>query len=72
MHWKICKHYQIPVTDNWYHHKPNTAAENESATILWDMPVHTDKEIKANRPDIIVKDKKDKFCLLIDMTVPSE
>ena len=27
--------------------------------------------IKANRPDIIVKDHKEKTCLLIDMTVPS-
>ena len=31
-------------------------------TILWDMPVQTDKEIKANRPD-----KEKRTCLLIDM-----
>ena len=32
----------------------------------------TDREIKANRPDIIIKDKEKKTCLMIDMTVPSE
>ena len=25
--------------------------------VLWDMPVHADKEIKSNRPDIIIKDQ---------------
>ena len=36
------------------------------------MPVNTDKEIKANRPDIIIKDKKEKTCIMIDMSIPSE
>ena len=36
------------------------------------MPVNTDKQINANRPDIIVKDKKANNCLMIDMTIPSE
>lgn len=31
--------------------------ENDEATILWDGPVKTDKEIKANRPDILKMDK---------------
>ena len=34
------------------------------------MPIHTDKTIAASRPDIMLKSKKDKTCLLIDMTVP--
>ena len=36
------------------------------------MPVTTDKQINANKPDIIVKDKKANSCLMIDMTIPSE
>ncbi|CAH3038514.1 unnamed protein product, partial [Porites lobata] len=42
-------------------------------TIIWDMPVNTDRIITANRPDINLicrlKNKKDKSCLLIDMTI---
>ena len=72
IHWKICKHHKLPAADYWYNHKPETVTENEDLTILWDMPVHTDREIKANRPDIIVKDKRNRTCLLIDMTVPSD
>ena len=34
------------------------------------MPIYTDRTIAANRPDIVLKNKKDKTCLLIDMTVP--
>ena len=31
-----------------------------------------DREMKANRPDIFIKDKKERRCTLIDTTVPSE
>ena len=72
IHWKICKHFGLPAADKWYEHKPETVTENTSVTVLWDMPVNTDREIKANRPDIIIKNKEDKTCLMIDMTVPSE
>ena len=32
----------------------------------------TDREIKASRPCIVVKDKKERRCMLIDITVSSE
>ena len=37
--------------------------------ILWDKLVQTDKKIKSNRPDILMKDQELKNCLLIDMAV---
>ena len=72
IHWKICKEFNIPVTDQWYKHTPADVVENESTTVLWDFSIHTDREIRANRPDIIVKDKTNKVCLLIDVAVPSD
>ena len=72
LHWEICRHYNIQTKDKYYEHEPNTVTENTSVTILWDMPIHTDKEIKANRPDIVIKDKKSKTCILVDMSVPSD
>ena len=36
------------------------------------MPIQSDREIKANRPDIVIKDKQEKGCLLIDMSIPTE
>ena len=58
------------MKERWYEHEHKTVLENDSATILWDMPIHTDRTIAVNRPDIVLKNKKDKTCLLIDMTVP--
>ena len=72
IHWKILNYYKIKTVEKWYEHKPQTVTENERVTILWDMQIHTDKTIKANKPDIVIKDKKEKTCLLIDMAVPSE
>ena len=72
LHWTICKHYNAPYARNWYEHHPEPVTEAENVTILWDFPIHTDRTIKANRPDIVIKDMKDKKCLLIDMTVPAD
>ena len=62
------------MADKCYEHTPETVTgnENETCTISWDMPVHTDKEIKSNRPDIIIKDQELKKCLLIDMAITAE
>jgi len=72
IHWLLCRKFHIKVEEKWYDHKPETVTENESVKLLWDMPIQTDREIRANRPDIIVKDKKENITLLIDMAVPSE
>ena len=72
VHWNICNYYQIDVPNKWYDHKPEKVVEGKDATILWDMPIITDKEIKANRPDIVIKEKPTNMCMLIDMAVPSD
>ena len=48
----------INVEDKWYEHEPQTVTERANITILWDMPIQTDREIKANRPDVVIKDKQ--------------
>jgi hypothetical protein len=34
--------------------------------------VHTDREITANRPDIKIKNKREKACTLIDVAIPAD
>ena len=46
--------------------------ENESFKILWDFSIQTDKEIRANRPDIIFVDKREQAMLFIDVTIPND
>jgi hypothetical protein len=40
--------------------------------MLWNQGIQADREILANRPDIIIKNMKDKICLLIDVAIPSD
>ena len=34
--------------------------------------MHTDREVTANRPDIIIKNKKEKKCIQINVAVPTD
>jgi hypothetical protein len=40
--------------------------------VLLNQGIQTDRKVLPNRPDIIVKNKKDKTCLLIDVAIPSD
>jgi hypothetical protein len=46
---------------------PKPVYKEGDVTVLWNQAVHTDREVTANRPDIIIKNKKEKTCKLIDM-----
>ena len=70
IHWKICQHYNAPYAKNWYKHNSQKVAETESTTILWNFSIRTDETIQVNKPDITIKDHKEKTCKLIDFTFP--
>ena len=52
-------------------HMPKPVYEKEDVTILWNQAVHTDREVTANRPDIINKNTKEKTWTLIDVAIPA-
>jgi len=39
---------------------------------LWDFNIHTDRVIKAKRPDILVVDKRNAETTIIDIAVPGD
>ena len=39
---------------------------------LWDFSIQTDRVIEARTPDLIVVDKKESSCKIIDFTVPGD
>ena len=57
---------------NWYEHHPEPVIEGKDVSILRGFPIHTDRTIQANGPDIFIKDKRNNTCLLIDLSVPSD
>jgi hypothetical protein len=46
--------------------------EKGDVTVLWNQAVHIDREVTANRPDIIIKNKKEITCTLIDVAIPTD
>jgi hypothetical protein len=72
LHYLICKTLGIEKTENWYSHIPESICQHADITVLWNQGVQTDREVLANRPDIIIKDKKHKVCLQIGVAIPSD
>ena len=51
---------------------PKPVCEEGDVIVLWNQAVHTDTEVTASRPDIIIKNKKEKTCTLIDVAIPAD
>ena len=68
IHWNICRHFQVPVECRWYRHQPDRLVETDDIVMMWDTTIPTAGKIKANRPDICLRDKKANTCLLIDIS----
>ena len=58
IHWNICRHFQVPVERKWYRHQPDRLVETDDIVVMWDTTIPTAGKIKANRPDICLRDKK--------------
>ena len=70
LHWQLCKLNELHHEKNWYEHKPVAVSENENVKVLWDMRIQTDNVIEHSRPDLILLDKKDRKCLIVDVACP--
>ena len=62
----------IIIIIKWYTHVSKPVYEEGDVTVLWIQAVHTDREVTANRPDTIIKNKKEKTCTLIDVAIPAD
>ena len=72
LHSSICKALGTETTDKWYTHMPKPVCGEGDVTVLWNQAVHTDREVAANRPDIIIKNKKEKTCTVTDVAMPED
>lgn len=72
LHFEICKNYGIDTPEKWYDHQPNGVVNGENVTIIYNEQVHTDRTISANKPDIIIKNREQGTCILIDVAIPAD
>ena len=72
VHWELCKKNGLEYREKWYEHVPEGAVENDSVKILWDINIQCDNIIEARRPDIVLVDKNNRICTIIDIAVPAD
>ena len=72
VHWKLGRKCNFEAGDKWYENEPESVLENKDYKILWDFSIQTDDFIEARRPDLVVVDKKERRCKIIDFAVPGD
>ena len=72
VHWKLARKCNFEAGDKWYERKPESVLENEYYKILWDFIIQTNHVTEARRPDLVVVDKKERSCKIIDFAVPGD
>ena len=70
IHWNLCKKFDLPCKETWYDHSPESVLENDQVKVLWDFKIQTDLHLDHNRPDIVVLEKKERVCYIIDVACP--
>ena len=72
VHWKLTRKCNFEARDKWYEHEAESVLENEDYKILWDFSIQTDHVIEVRRPDLVLVDKKERSCKIIDFAVPRD
>ena len=70
VHWKLARKCNFKAGDKWYEHEPEKSLDNEDHKVLWDFSIQTDHIIEVRRPNLVVVDKKERICKIIDFAVP--
>ena len=70
IHWEVCRKIGFDVNEKWYKNEPEQVMKNDSWKILWDFTIQTDHVIEARRPDMVIIDKTQNECKIIDFACP--
>src|SRR5678815_2219523 len=71
IHYRLCRKFEIEVnTVNHWEHNPNNIEENNRVLILYDYNIPTDAQVSHNKPDIVIYNKTENKCLIIEVGVP--
>ena len=70
VHWDLSAKYGFERSERCYDYVPDSVLENENYRMLWDFSVRIDHEIEARRPDLLIIDKSEKNCQIIEVAIP--
>ena len=73
IYWHLCKHFNIPVPEQSWKHKPELILKNEQIMLMYDnmIPSSVDIANKASRPNMVLKHKKEQSALVIEVSAPN-
>ena len=72
IHHAICKSLNVQTERKWHLHRPAEVIMDSRAELLWDLTLTTDRDVGANRPDIVLRDKIKRMTYIIDVSCPSD
>ena len=72
VHWTLCGKYDLERETNWYEHSPQGVVESDKVKMLWDFMIQCDHYIECRKPDIVVVEKEEKKCIIIDIAIPGD
>ena len=72
IHWGLSGKYGFERNERWHDHVPDIVLENEDYKMLWDLSVRTDHEIETRRPDLLIIDKRENNCQIIEVAIPED
>uniref|UniRef100_A0A1X7VKC9 Reverse transcriptase zinc-binding domain-containing protein n=1 Tax=Amphimedon queenslandica TaxID=400682 RepID=A0A1X7VKC9_AMPQE len=72
LHWELCGKYKLQRTEKWWEHQPEGVMEPSDVKILWDVMIQCDHLIEHRKPDIVVLEKGDKKCFIVDVAIPGD
>ena len=70
--WDLSGKCGFERNERCYDHVPESALENEDYKLIWDFSVRTDHEIGNRRPDLVIINKRDKACQILDVSIPED
>lgn len=72
VHWDLCRKHGLEHHEKWYEHSPEGVVENDEVKILWDINIQCDNVITARRPDIVIINKQERLCTIVDVAIPTD
>ena len=69
VHWRLCEKYGL---ENGMNMSLKSVVENDGVKLLWNVNIQCNHIIEVRRPDIVVINKQEKSCLIIDIAIPGD
>ena len=72
IHSDLCGKLGYDKDETYYNHGPQPVYASTHNKLLWDFKIPTDNEIEHNKPEIVLLDKIEWKCQIIDVACPSD